>query len=38
MKCSTKPSIGKNPMGFNPMNQRTNVGKSSKDFNPPKIL
>ncbi len=38
MKCSTKDSIGKIPMRSNPMNQRTNIGKNSKDFNPPEIL
>ena len=38
MKCSTKDSIGKIPMGSNPMNQRTNIGKIPKDFNPPEIL
>ena len=27
MKCSTLDSIGKNPIGFNPVNQMTNVGK-----------
>ena len=38
MKSSTKDSVGKIPMGLNPMNQRTNIGKIPKCFNPPKIL
>ena len=37
MKCITHDSIGKFPIGFNPMNQMTNVGKIPNDSNPPKI-
>jgi hypothetical protein len=32
MKSSTHDSIGKFPIGFNPMNQTTDVGKKSKGF------
>mgnify|MGYP000924587559 CR=1 FL=1 len=37
MGSSTKNSIGKIPIGFNPMNLTTNVGKNPKDSNPPKV-
>lgn len=37
MKCSTLDSIGKNPIGFNLVNQITNVGKNPKDSNPPEV-
>ena len=37
VKCSTNESLGKNPIGFNPTNQTTNVGKIPKDYNPSKI-
>lgn len=33
---STNDSLGKNPIGFYPMNQTTNIGKNIKDSNPPK--
>ena len=36
--CSTKDSIGKIPMKTNPMNQRANIEKIPKDFNPLEIL
>ena len=38
MKYSIKDSVEKIPMGFNPINQRTNIEKILKDFNPPEIL
>lgn len=38
IKCSTKDSIGKIPMESNHMNQRANIGKIPKGFNPPEIL
>ena len=38
IKNNTKDFIGKISMGSNPMNQRINVEKNSKDFNPPEIL
>ena len=37
MKSSTHDSIGKIPIGLNPMNQTTNVGKNPKGSNPLKI-
>ena len=38
MKYSTKDFIEKIPMKSNPINQRTNIRKNLKDFNPSKIL
>ena len=35
---SAKDSIGKNPMGFNPMNQTSTIGKIPKDLNPTRFL
>ena len=35
---SAKDSIGKNPMGFNPMNQTSTIGKIPKDLNPTRFV
>ena len=35
---SVKDFIGKNPMGFNPMNQTSIIEKIPKDLNPTRLL
>ena len=35
---NSEKNLRKIPIGFNPMNQTTNIGKIPKDSNPPKFL